>query len=71
MSWFLIWAITYMILLAYSSFSIMFAIRNKVYQKRWEQEKSMRMRMRPFVSNAELYEQYIMFCKRNDCKVDF
>lgn len=71
MTWFLIWAITYMILLAYSSFSLMFTIRNKVYQKRWEREKAMRMRMRPSISRAELCEQYVMFCKRNDCKVEF
>ena len=46
-------------------------IRNKKYQKLWNKEKAIRTRPNSRISNAELCEQYVMFCKRNDCKVDF
>ena len=50
---------------------IIYSIRNKKYQKLWEKEKAMRLKTKPPISNAELCEQYVMFCKRNDCKVEF
>ena len=45
--------------------------RNNKYQKIWNREKAMRVRIDPNISNAELCEQYVMFCKRNGCKVEF
>lgn len=47
------------------------AVRNNKYQKIWNKEKAMRVRIDPNISNAELCEQYVMFCKRNGCKVEF
>ena len=47
------------------------AIRNAKYQKLWNKEKAMCVRIDPNISNAELCEQYVMFCKRNACKVDY
>ena len=46
-------------------------IRNKKYQKLWNKEKAMRTGPNSHISNTELCQQYVMFCKRNDCKVDF
>ena len=46
-------------------------IRNKKYQKLWNKEKAIQTSPNSRISNAELCEQYVMFCKRNDCKVDF
>ena len=47
------------------------AVRNNKYQKIWYREKATRVRIDPNISNAELCEQYVMFCKRNGCKVEF
>ena len=46
-------------------------IRNMRYQKEWEKEKAMRMRTKPAITRAELCEYYVMFCLRNECKVEF
>ena len=46
-------------------------IRNMRYQKEWEKEKAMRMRAKPAITRAELCEYYVMFCLRNECKVEF
>ena len=51
--------------------SHMFAIRNRKYQKLWDKEKLMRIRLNPKISRAELCEFYVMFCKRNNCNVEF
>ena len=50
---------------------LIYAIRNRKYQKIWNKEKAMRLKIDPNISNSELCEQYVMFCKRNDCKVEF
>ena len=50
---------------------LILSIRNLKYQKIWNREKAMRVRIDPNISNAELCEQYVMFCKRNGCKVEF
>ena len=47
------------------------SIRNIKYQKLWNKEKAMRIRIDPAISRAELCEQYVMFCTRNACKVEF
>ena len=41
------------------------------YQKMWDKEKAMRLRVDPAITKAELCEQYVMFCNRNGCKVEF
>lgn len=46
-------------------------LRTMKYQKKWKKEKAARIRIDPNISRAELCEQYVMFCKRNECKVDF
>ena len=71
MSWMLAWIATYVLLLAYATVCFMVTIRNMVYQQRWEKEKAVWIRLNPQITRAELCEHYIMFCKRNDCKVDF
>ena len=50
---------------------IIIAVRNRKYQKLWEKEKAMRMRMNPKISRGDLSEYYVMFCKRNNCQVEF
>ena len=50
---------------------ICLSIVKKKYQELWNKEKAMRMRIDPDISRAKLCEYYVMFCKRNDCKVDF
>ena len=47
------------------------SIRNSKYQKLWNKEKAMRVRVDPAITRAELCEQYVMFCKRNCCQVEF
>ena len=50
---------------------LMLAVHNARYQKIWNKEKAARLRIDPAISRAELCECYVMFCKRNNCKVDF
>ena len=50
---------------------LILVIRNNKYQKKWNKEKAMLVRIDPNITRAELCEQYVMFCKRNDCKVEF
>ena len=59
------------IILLYLISNIVFAVRTKKLQKEWNKEKAIKLRLIPRISNAELCEYYVMFCKRNDCKVDF
>ena len=51
--------------------TILFELRKWKFQKIWDKEKQMRLKVKPQISNAELCEQYVMFCKRTDCKVEF
>lgn len=50
---------------------ILCEIRTRKYQKIWNEKKTFYLKVKPSMSNAELCEQYVMFCKRNECKVDF
>lgn len=50
---------------------VLCSIRERKLQKQWNKEKAMRLRIDPAITRAELCERYVMFCKRNDCKVDF
>ena len=46
-------------------------VKDNKYQKKWIMEKAMRMKIDPNITRAELCEQYVMFCNRNNCKVEF
>lgn len=50
---------------------LILTFRNNKYQKLWNKEKATRIRIDPAITRAELCEQYVMFCKRNDCLVEF
>ena len=63
--------VTQIFLLIYFLGGIINYLRIKDYQKLWYKEKLMRLRATPRISNADLCEYYVMFCKRNDCKVEF
>ena len=60
-----------LLILSYLLADIILTIRNRKYQKIWNKEKAMRLKIDPNISRAELCEQYVMFCKRNNCKVEF
>lgn len=47
------------------------SIRNRKYQKLWNKEMATRLRIDPAISRAEMCEYYVMFCKRNNCNVEF
>lgn len=66
----LVWVAEIFIFL-YVFADLIYSIRNRKYQKLWNEEKAMRVRIDPAITRAELCEQYVMFCKRNGCKVDF
>ena len=50
---------------------LMIILRDRKCQKLWNKEKAMRMKANPKISRAELCEYFVMFCLRNDCKVNF
>lgn len=58
-------------LLFYCAADIFLVLRDGKYQKIWDKEKAMRLRIDPAITRAELCEQYVMFCKKNSCKVEF
>lgn len=55
----------------YAFADLVYSFRNRKYQKLWNKEKAMRVKIDPGITNAELCEQYVMFCKRNSCKVEY
>ena len=66
-----LFVISFILLLAFALSQIARSILYVRYQKLWYKEKAMHQRVNPNISNAELCEQYVMFCKRNDYKVEF
>ena len=60
-----------LILLMYSIVLIVLIIRNARYQKLWNLKKATLLRVDPTISRGDLCEQFVMFCKRNDCRIDF
>ena len=50
---------------------LIYSIRNRKYQKLWNQKRLMLVRIDPAITRAELCEQYVMFCKQNHCKVEY
>ena len=55
----------------YAFNSFVLSVRNKKYQKIWYEEKALHIRVNPTIKKADLVDYYLMFCKRNDCRVDF
>lgn len=47
------------------------AIRNLIFQKKWDEEKANIIRIDPAVTAHELYERYVCFCKQNNCLVEY
>ena len=71
MIWTIIETLLYLIIYVYAIANLVYVIRERKYQKIWNKEKAMRMRIDPAITKAELCEYFVMFCKRNSCKVDF
>ena len=59
------------LMLVYVVFDLGLSLRTIKYQREWDKEKSMRLKMKPAITRPELCEFYVMFCIRNNCKVDF
>ena len=55
----------------YALIDLIRSLRWRKYQKLWDKEKAMLQRVYPRMTRPELCERYVMFCKRNDCMVDF
>ena len=55
------------VLIVYFISDFIVGIRNKKYQKKWNKKKSNRIRIDPAITRAELCEEYVYFCKKNDC----
>jgi uncharacterized membrane protein len=47
------------------------AIRNLIYQKKWDEEKDNIIRNNPAITAAELCVKYLDFCVRNNCIVEY
>ncbi len=71
MFWLIIKFTTYLFVFFYVLFDLILSIRDIKYQKKWNKQKAMLVRVDPAITRAELCEQYVMFCKRNNCKVDY
>lgn len=67
---FIFWIIEIMLFL-YIFAEFIYSIRNLKYQKKWNERKAKIIKVDPAITRAELCEQYVMFCKKNSCKVDF
>ena len=67
----IIGAIIECLMIFYVVFDLLIAARNAKYQKLWRLKKSTLLRIDPAITRAELCEEYVMFCNRNDCKVEF
>ena len=71
MFWIIFEFLMYLFIFSYVFAEFIFAIRDRKYQKKWNIEKEKRIKIDPAITRAELCEQYVMFCKRNGCKVEF
>ena len=58
-------------ILLYVIADLVCVVRDNKYQKVWRLKKSTLIRIDPNITRAELCEEYVMFCLRNKCKVDF
>ena len=59
------------LLVVTSIYEAITAIRNLVYQKKWDDEKEQFICDDPAITAAELCAKYIDFCARNHCFVEY
>ena len=59
------------VLLIYTLIQLVSIMRNRIYQKRWDEEKTNRVIMNPAITKAELCVLYVQFCETFDCLVEF
>ncbi len=71
MIWIIIEFLLYLFVLVYFLIDIVYSIKKIKYQKLWNKEKALQLRIDPAITRAELCELYVMFCIRNNCKVDY
>lgn len=71
MIWIILDFLCYMFVFSYIVIDIIGSIKNKKYQKKWDEEKTMLIKVDPMITRAELCEQYVMFRIRNNCDVEF
>ena len=71
MTWLIIKFIVWLFIFSYFLAEIILAIQTHKYQKKWDECKAKLTKIDPKITRAELCEQYVMFCLRNDCKVEF
>ena len=71
MIWIIVNYLLYLFVFLYALTDIIFTLRDIKYEKKWKKEKAKLIKIDPAITRAELCEQYVMFCKRNDCKVEY
>lgn len=71
MIWIIVEFLAYLFIFLYSLCGLIASIQNKKYQKMWNEKKALRIRIDPNITRAELCEYYVMFCKKNGCRVEF
>lgn len=59
------------LIVLYLIIDILLTARNFRYQRLWRLKKSTLVKIDPAITRAELCEQYVMFCKKNNCQVEF
>ena len=59
------------VLLVISLYDAVMAIRNFMYQKRWDDEKAQILFDNPAITAAELCAKYVDFCAQNHCLVEY
>ncbi len=55
----------------YVLFDLVLSIRNRKYQKKWNETKAKLIKFDPMITRAELCEQYVMFRNKYSCNVEY
>ena len=63
--------ITFAILVVLAISDLIMAIRDRMYQKRWDIEKDRIIRDDPDITAAELCAEYVDFCAQHKCLVEY
>ena len=71
MVWDVIRILIQLFILVYVLTDLVLIIDDRKYQKLWNKEKAMRIKLEPDISKAKLCEYFVMFCLRNNCNVEF
>ena len=71
MIWLIVKFLVSLFVFSYFVAEIIFVVQQRKYQKKWDIYKAKLIKVDPKITRAELCEQYVMFCLRNDCKVEF